>query len=87
MKEEIIFTKHSLKQIESRGISQKEVIGSIHNSKWFNAEHFRHSATKVFMFNDNWEGEFYKQKEVKVIFKKENDKIIVITAIARYFKE
>ncbi len=85
--EEIIFTKHSLKQIELRGISREEVIESIHNSTWLNAEYFRFSVTKVFVFNNNWEGEVYKQKEVKVIFKKENDKIIVITAIARYFKE
>lgn len=85
--EEIIFTKHSLKQIESRGILQKEVIESIRNSKWLDAQHFRFSVTKVFMFNDIWEGGFYRQKEVKVIFKKENDKIIVITSIARYFKE
>jgi len=87
MTEEIVFTKHSLKQLESRGILQKEVIEVIRDSKWLDAEHFRFSVTKVFMFNDNWEGEFYRQKEVKVIFKRENDKIIVITAIARYFKE
>ena len=87
MIEEVIFTKHSLKQIESRGILQKEITESIYHSTWHNAEYSRFSATRVFMFNDNWEGEFYRQKEVKVIFKKENDKIIVITSIARYFKE
>ena len=80
------FTKHSLKQASDRGISQYEIKDTIISAKWKDAKHKRFSATKVFEYNQIWEGVSYKQKEVKVIFTKENDKIIVITAIARYFE-
>ena len=84
---EFQFTKHALKQSNDRGISQDEIKDAILSCKWVTVEHGRSSAKLVFKYNKSWEGVFYKQKEVKVIFTKENDKIIVITAIARYFKD
>lgn len=84
---EFQFTKHALKQSNDRGISQDEVKDTILYTRWIDAERGRFSTKKVFEYNKIWEGILYKQKEVKAIFIKENDKIIVITAIARYFEE
>ena len=83
---EIRLTKHAFTQINNRGIKFNEIHETIFSSNWNKTKHLRFLATKVFNYNQNWEDEFYTQKEVKVIFKVEDDKIIVITAIARYFK-
>lgn len=84
---QIELTKHALKRIGERGITLDEVRKTILNTKCRDEEYKRFSVVKVFEYNQLWEGVFYRQKEVKVIFTFENDKIVVITAISRYFKE
>ena len=83
----MIFTKHSLKQANDRGISLEEIEQALIYTLWQDVRYNRYSSIKVFEYNQIWEEVFYRQKEVKVIFTQEDDKIIVITVIARYFKE
>ena len=85
MEKEFIFTKHFIKRALDRGISNEEVKDIILTEKWLEGEYLRYYAVKIFGYKKSWEGKHYQYKEVKVIFKEENGKIIVITAIARYF--
>jgi hypothetical protein len=84
---EIIYTKHSLKRCEERWISFEEVETTIHSSKWVKVKYGRFSAVKAFDCNQCFMDIFYNKKEVKVVFCVNGGKIIVITAIARYFME
>lgn len=84
---EFEITKHAHKKLKDRGIDFYEVKETISKSKWIRTRYKRFTSIRVFEYNQVWEGVFYRQKEVKVVFAKENGKIIVITAIARYFKE
>ena len=83
----VIFTKHALKQANDRGVSLEEIEQALIDTLWQDVRYNRYSSIKVFEYNQIWEEVFYRQKEVKVIFTQEDDKIIVITVIARYFKE
>ena len=82
---EIKFTKHAVKRADERGVTHEEIKEAIKNSNWLKATHDRYTINYLFNYNKIWEGKFYKQKEIVVIFKEENDKIVVITTIARYF--
>lgn len=86
MQKEIKFTKHSLKQAKDRGATLEEIKETIVTSQWIKERFNRFSAVKVFKFEEMWEGVSYKKKEVRVILTEEDDKIIVITAITRFFE-
>lgn len=82
---EIYLTKHAIKRLQDRKISFEEVRETIFQSKWNDAKHSRFYATKVFQFDQEQKGSKYEYKEVTVFFTEESDKIIAITAIAKYF--
>ena len=80
------FTKHVLKRASDRGIDLSEIRDTVESSEPTPEKYNKLSVVKVFQYNKYWEGVFYREKEVKVLFVRENDKIVVITAIARYFR-
>ncbi len=80
------FTKHVLKRANDRGIDLSEIKDALESSKPVVERYNKLSVVKVFEYNRCWEGIFYREKEVKVLFVREDDKIIVITAITRYFR-
>ena len=85
MLKEIKFSKHALKRADDRGVSLDEASEVILTSKWNDTDHQRHVASKIFEYNKTWGNKIYRQKDVIVVFKEEDDKITVITVIARYF--
>lgn len=87
MSKEIKFTKHALKQANDRGSKPEEITDTILTGKLKSVKYNRFSAVKVFEYDEIWEGSLYKRKEVNVIFTEEDDRLIVITAIMRYFKD
>ena len=85
MEKEIKYTKHVLKRASDRGVEIGEIEEVLMNEKCSEAKYGRLFASKIFSFNKVWEEKYYEQKEVIVIFKEENGRIVVITTIARYF--
>jgi len=43
--------------------------------------------TYVFLYNNYWEGKYYKEKEVTVYYKMKQEKIVLLTAKARYGRD
>lgn len=83
---EIYFTKHALKQLKNRKATKYEVKETIKSSKWETEREERMSASKIFKFEKEHYGRYYASKVVMPIFKKENDKIIVITVYTFFTK-
>ncbi|MDP3298362.1 MAG: DUF4258 domain-containing protein [Thermodesulfovibrionia bacterium] len=70
-----------------RGISKEEIEITI--NKGWSAEDAKEGTigkTFVFPYNNYWEGKYYKETEVTVYYKMKEDKIILLTAKARYGK-
>ncbi len=79
---------HHLKtRMHQRGITFKELKTTI-NKDWA-AEDVKEGTfgkTFVFTYNSYWEDRFYEEKEVTVYYKIKGEKIILLTARARYGK-
>ena len=76
---------HLLNRMESRGISKEEIENVLNQgSVLSDAKPGTIGKVLVFPFNDEWEGNYYQKKEVKVYYKVIDDEIIILTAIARY---
>lgn len=76
---------HLKKRMQERGITTEEIETTLNYGK--NAKDARpgtEGKTHVFTFNNDWEGEYFKEKEVTVYYKKVQKKIILLTALVRY---
>lgn len=82
---EIKYTRHALKRMGERGIGLAEIKEAVDKGRWTKTKYQRYYARFVLEYNHEWEGYFYKAKEINVIFTVEDGNILVITAIARYF--
>ena len=79
----IQFSEHAKEQLKFRGASEEEALQAIHNAKWKPAELGRMECTQEFPFNKEWNGKFYKRKQVRPIFIEEN-KIVIVTVYVYY---
>jgi len=79
------FHKHILKRMQERGVTQKEVEITLNEGEpEENAKQGTLGKRKVFTFQKEWCGVYYDEKEVIVYYKSQNNKIILLTVIARY---
>lgn len=71
--------------MEQRGITENEV-REVFRGGWpaSNAKPGTHGRTLVFAYEAQWEGAYYEEKEVTVYFKKEDEDLVLLPAIARY---
>ena len=76
---------HAKERMEERGINENEIIETIENGESFPVKFGRNGFRRNFIFNGLWRGKSYNIKQVEVITVNENDDIIVITVIAKYF--
>jgi hypothetical protein len=76
---------HARGQLARRGISEDEVIEAIRTSSWQPAELGRLECRKDFPYQREWNGKFYKTKQVRPIFVEETDEIVVVTVYSYYF--
>ncbi|MFB6209373.1 MAG: DUF4258 domain-containing protein [Candidatus Nanohaloarchaea archaeon] len=68
----IKYTSHARKRLKERFISKQEVENGIRNNKWLEAYDDRKKT--VYKLNGN---------EIEIVFKPENNKIVVITVYWR----
>ena len=76
---------HAKERMTERGINEKEVIETVENGELFPVKFGRNGFRKNFIFNDLWREKRYNIKQVEVITVNEDNDIIVITVIAKYF--
>lgn len=81
------FHAHLTARMEQRGITRLEIERTL-NEGWVAGDAKPGVLGKMFVFNYQaiWEGKFYEEKEVVVYFKPLNDRVILLTAKARYGK-
>jgi hypothetical protein len=76
---------HARGQLARRGISEDEVIEAIRTSPWQPAELGRLECRQDFPYGREWNGKFYKTKQVRPIFVEEAEEIVVVTVYSYYF--
>ncbi len=78
---------HLRARMLQRGISKEEIEITI-NKGWAaeDAKEGTIGKTYIFSYNNYWEDKFYEEKEVIVYYKIKEEKIILLTAKARYGK-
>ena len=79
------FHTHIKTRMFQRGITEDELEQTLQNG-WDVDDAKIGTDGKVFVFsyNKEWEGEFYKEKEVRVYYKYVNDNLVLLTAKAKY---
>lgn len=80
----IVFTKHSKDSMIKRGILEEEVKKAISTAPWQPSKWSRIECTLEFEYNKEWNGKFYKTKQIVPVFVEEAE-IVVITVYAFYF--
>jgi len=79
---------HLKSRMKQRGITLEEIqITLNYGLPAKNVKEGTYGKVYIFEYNSYWEGKYYEQKEVKVYYKFKDDKIIILTAIARYGKD
>ena len=81
----IRLNRHSNSRSTLRGTSYSEIEETIQSEKWESAEQGRLECRRNFKFEKEWNGKFYKTKQVRPIFVEEEKEIVVITIYVYYF--
>lgn len=81
----IRFHPHALERMEERGATENEVKATIEQGEQFPAKYKRTGFRRNFLFDSNWRGKYYKNKQVEVYAIQEGAAWVVITIITRYF--
>jgi hypothetical protein len=82
---DIEFSDHALLQMRERGAIKGEVAETLRSGEKLPAKSGRYAYRKNFQYNAIWGEKFYRIKQVMVIVKEENHKIIIITVFTFYF--
>jgi hypothetical protein len=79
---------HIKARMLQRGISIEEIEETI-NQGWIadDAQKGTYGRVFIFPYNEEWEGKFFEEKEVTVYYKYRDEKLILLTAKARYGKK
>lgn len=81
----ILFTKHALERLPSRGTNENEVKEAVESGSREPAKNNRIICRLNFEYNKPWQGINYAVKQVAPVIKEENNNIIVITVYTYFF--
>lgn len=76
---------HAQGYLERRGFTSAEVEQAIRSQPWEPAELGRLQCRMDFPFEAEWNGHYYRVKQVRPVFVDEPDEIVVITVYTYYF--
>ncbi len=79
------FHPHAKERMLERGTTESEVVLTLEHGEQFPAKFKRTGFRRNFVFNNEWRGKYYKNKQVEVYAVKENTDWFVITIITKYF--
>ncbi|MBU4298980.1 DUF4258 domain-containing protein [Patescibacteria group bacterium] len=72
----VIFSDHSLLQMQERGANRDEVLETIRTGEKIPVKNQCLAYRKNFQFNKKWSKKFYRLKQIMPIVKEERDKIV-----------
>jgi len=75
----IRFTRHSLDRCTQRGTNQAEVREAIQTGNRESAKQSKFICRKNFEYNADWQGQFYRIKQVAPVIDEKETEIVVIT--------
>lgn len=82
---EIIIHPHAKERLFERGANEDEIITTIKMGERFPAKFNRIGFRHNFTFNNHWKGKYFNTKQLEVFAVHENDNLVVITVITKYF--
>jgi len=78
---------HIKARMRQRGVTKEEIEKTLTKGKDVDdAKPGTFGKALVFSYNNNWEGRFFDEKEVRVYYKFINDHFMLLTVKARYGK-
>lgn len=81
----IRLSAHALAYVTKRGFTVAEVEEAIRTCRWRPAPKNRLECRMEFPFGQDWNGTFYANKRVRVIFVEAATEIIVVTVYTYFF--
>ena len=81
---QIQIAPHTLLRAKERGASESEIIETINSGKDIQAKAGRFGKEKIFVFKEERNGKFYREKKLEVYYTLEGEKIITITVYVFY---
>lgn len=80
----VVFIDHARRRMPERGVSEDEVREVLARGQPAEARGGRQALELVFPYNTYWQGRFYEQKRVRVVYAEEGPDQVVITVYAYY---
>ena len=81
----IRFHPHALMRMKERGTTKEEVTKTILEGESFPAKFERIGFRRNFRFDEQWKNKTYETKQVEAYTVLENEDVVVITVITKYF--
>ncbi|HNY13763.1 MAG TPA: DUF4258 domain-containing protein [Candidatus Wallbacteria bacterium] len=78
---------HAKSRLIERGANETEIIETVEHGEKFPAKPGRVIFKKVFDYYDLWNGQKYNFKQLEVVCVEEENKIVVVTVMVKYFQE
>ena len=79
------FHSHATERIAQRGATEREVAVAVETGEQFKAKFSRTGFRRNFAFEKQWQGKYYKTKQIEAYAVREDDDWLVISVITRYF--
>jgi len=76
---------HAVNYMNRRGFTIAQVEEAVRTCPWGKAELGRLEVRKEFLFNGEWNGEWYAVRQVRPVFVDEPNEIVVITVYTYYY--
>jgi len=76
---------HALERMAERGANEADIATTLENGQRFPAKYGRTGFRHSFVFNGQWMGKSYANKEVEVYAVLEREAWTVITVIVKYY--
>lgn len=79
------FHPHALQRLSERGTTRHEVQLTVEQGEQFSAKFGRTGFRRNFRFDQQWEGKYYRTKQVEAYAVPDGSDWLIITVITRYF--
>lgn len=81
----VIIHEHADARMKERGVTEDEIIETANFGEQFPAKFGRTGYRRNFQFDAEWQGKFYHTKQVEIFTVHEDNAVLVITVVAKYF--
>jgi len=81
----IRFHSHVHERMAERGVKEQEIRAAVEKGERFEAKFGRIGFRRNFVFEKQWQGKYYKTKQIEVYAVREGEDWLIISVIAKYF--